>query len=103
MLRRDWRVRAILDTRNPASLAPKLTCRLVIVRRVVAARKLHDDQQNAKSKPAFMGKGQPQAKSSMTTATDKEMDVSDFAERPGVKKVNRGGLWARVRSWFPCC
>ena len=74
----------------------------VIVRRVVAARKLHVEQLAPRPKPSggLFPASRPQT--SRPAMTDKEADVSDFAERPGAKRVKATGFWARFRACW-CC
>jgi len=74
---------------------------LVIVRRVVAARRAHSSgaaSATPQSKSGPFGHGHSASRTQ--PLQDKEAaDMTDFPERPGAKKTKRGGFWARFKCW----
>lgn len=82
----------------------------LIVRRVVAARQLQAQQSQPKKSPTkqkptlgLFHNSQPtpriQASPGSPHLYGKEGDTTDFVDRPGAKKVRRGGFWARFKCW----
>lgn len=77
---------------------------LVIVRRVVAARRAHAsamDTSTRHNKNGLFSHGHSAFRTQpLTPIGDKEAaDMTDFPERPGAKKTKRGGFWARFKCW----
>ena len=77
---------------------------VVIVKRVVAARRAHASGIAPTTPQSRNGlfSHQPSASRTqpLTPLGDKEAaDMTDFPERPGAKKTNRGGFWARFKCW----
>lgn len=77
---------------------------LVIVRRVVAARRAHASAMGsgtAQNKNGLFSHGHSASRTQpLTPIGDKEAaDMTDFPERPGAKKTKRGGFWARFKCW----
>ena len=80
------------------------TCFLVIVRRVVAARRAHANGTAMgtpqKAKGLFSHGHSASRTQPLTPSGGKEGgNVTDFPERPGAKKTKRGGFWARFKCW----
>lgn len=77
---------------------------LVIVRRVVAARRAHANG-TAMGTPqkanGLLGHGHSASRAQPLTPLDNKEggDTTDFPKRPGAKKTKRGGFWARFKCW----
>ena len=80
-----------------------LTIALVIVRRVVAARRAHTSALSGspqKGNALYSHTHSASRTQPLTPLGDKEgLDMTDFPERPGAKKTKRGGFWARFKCW----
>ena len=80
-----------------------LTTAIVIVRRVVAARRAHTSGLSAtpqKGNALYSHTHSASRTQPLTPLGDKEgIDMTDFPERPGAKKTKRGGFWARFKCW----
>ena len=76
---------------------------IVIVRRVVAARRAHSSGLSGTPQKgnALFGHSHSASRTQpLTPLGDKEgLDMTDFPERPGAKKTKRGGFWARFKCW----
>lgn len=69
----------------------------MIVRRVVAARRLHAS--GANSNPPRSGSHMySTAQTQPLTPLEEKAGSVDFVERPG-RTTKRGGFWARFRCW----
>ena len=79
------------------------TCFLVIVRRVVAARRAHANGTAMgtpqKANGLFSHGHSALRTQPLTPLGDKGGDMTDFPQRPGAKKTKRGGFWARFKCW----
>ena len=77
---------------------------IVIVRRVVAARKAQAATMtpaNVQTANGLFGHGHSSsATQPLSSFGNKEAaDVTDFPERPGARRTKRGGFWARFKCW----
>lgn len=75
---------------------------LVIVRRVVAARRAHAAGMASQSKNGLFnhgGRSAPRTQPSALSADKEAADLTDFPDRPGAKKTKRDGFMARFKCW----
>ena len=77
---------------------------LVIVRRVVAARQAHASGSalaSPQSKTGLFSHGHSGSRpqTSNRLGEKETTNVTEFPERPGARKTNRGGFWAKFKCW----